>query len=178
MWVGRGIPVIHVIFGVLHFLIAWLFGLPLLLITIPLHLLYAACSRRDRSPDAPAPKLSWVGRRKYHDIACASFFFIGLLALWTSFLIHTGGDPAAAVGMGVIGPFGIPLAVALVLGPGLSLLLWRNELLLILAVITIVVFAELGGRGFERWPAILLPLAAIVIAANLVWWLGRRKTWR
>ena len=169
---------IHVIFGVLHFLIAWLFGLALLLITIPLHLLYFACRRRDRSPDAPAPKLSWVGRRKYHDIAYASFFFIALIALWTSFLTYMEPrEGAAAVGMGVIGPFGIPLAIALVLGPGLSLLLWRNELLLILAVITIIVFAELPSRGFEAWPAILLPFAAIVVAANLVW-LRRRKTWR
>jgi hypothetical protein len=178
---------IHAILIVLHYLVFILFGIQALLITIPAHLIYAVYRLANRDSKAPAPKplLPWVGRRIYHDIAFAAFFVLALIALWTSYLIHdeftlSGGstDLGAVVGIGVIGVFGIPLVISLVLGPGLSLFLWRNNLLLILLILSIVVFLIVGNLGFEKWPVILLPFAVILTASSLVWWVRLRRTWK
>ena len=178
---------IHAILCVLHYLVFILFGIQALLITIPAHLIYAVYRLAYRDSKAPAPKplLLWVGRRVYHDIAFAAFFVLALIALWTSFLIHheftVSGGPGgldAAVGIGVIGVFGIPLVISLVFGPGLSLFLWRNHLLLILSILTIVMFVVIGNLPYERWPTILLPFAVILMAAILVWFARLRRTWK
>ncbi len=176
---------IHLILCGLHYLIAMLFGLAALLITIPAHLIYAAYRWKNRDLNAPKATSPWTGRRVYHDIAFSSFFVLSLIAFWTSYLVHheftvSGGstDLGAAIGMGVIGLFGVPLVVALVLGPGLSLFLWRNYLLLILSILTIVVFVIIGNLGIERWPMILLPFAVILMAATLVWCVRLRRTWK
>jgi len=178
---------IHAILCILHYLVFLLFGIQALLITIPAHLIYAVyrLAYRDSKAATPKPLLLWVGKRIYHDIAFAAFFVLALIALWTSYLIHdeftlSGGstDLGAVVGIGVIGVLGIPLVISLVLGPGLSLFLWRNNLLLILSILTIAVFIIIGNLGFEGWPVILLPFAVILTASALVWWVRLRRRWK
>ena len=177
---------IHAILCVLHYVVFILFGVQALLITIPAHLIYAVYRLAYRDSKAPAPKplLLWVGRRVYHDIAFAAFFVLVLIALWTSYLIlisisdGTTDDLPVLIPLGVGVIAGIPLLIALVLGPGLSLFLWRNHLLLILSILTIVMFVVIGNLPYERWPTILLPFAVILMAAILVWFARLRRTWK
>lgn len=177
---------IHAILLFLHYLVFILFGIQALLITIPAHLIYAVYRLANRDSKAPAPKplLLWVGRRVYHDIAFAAFFVLVLIALWTSYLILISISDGTTDDLPVLIPLavgviaGIPLLIALVLGPGLSLFLWRNNLLLILSILTIAVFLIIGNLGFEKWPVILLPFAVILTASVVVWWVRLRRTWR
>ena len=178
---------INAVLCILHYVVFILFGIKALLFTVPAHLVYIVyrLASRDSKTTASKPLLLWVEKRVYHDIAFAAYFVLALIAVWTSYLIHhefavSGGskDLGAAVGIGVIGVFGIPLLISLVLGPGLSLFLWRNNLLLIISTLTFLVFLIIGNLSFERWPMILLPFAVILMAAILVWFARLRRFWK
>jgi len=59
-----------------------------------------------------------------------SFRVLGLISLWVSFILFGGGDTSGlggVIGFLVILPLGIPLLLAIPLGPGLSLIVGRND---------------------------------------------------
>jgi hypothetical protein len=93
-----------------------------------------------------------ISRRRLHDIAYISYIILGLISLWTASL-----EPEPnVIGMGVLIPFGIPLLLALILGPGISLYLWRDYRLVGLTILTIVIGIVLGNFMEATWYAYLL----------------------
>lgn len=120
------------------------------------------------------PRLSEGTRR---DIAYFSFMALGLIALWTAYLIHSevqaaGGGTSGVdgvLGFLVVIPLGIPLLLALVFGPGLSILLGRDRRLMALTVLTVALMVALGALGYAAWPYVLLVYAVVCWAIDLSW---------
>jgi hypothetical protein len=126
------------------------------------------------------PRFSPVTR---HNIAYFSFLVLGLIALWTAYLIHSevqaadGGTSGVdgVLGFLVLIPLGIPLLLALVFGPGLSILLWRDPRLVTLTFITVVLIVALASLGYARWPALLFTYVAVCWAIDLLWLVRYRR---
>ena len=128
------------------------------------------------------PKLSQEAR---HNIAYFSFMILGLISLWTAYLVHSEVSAAGGGTSGVDGvlgflvfiPLGIPLLFALVFGPGLSMLLWPDRRLVALAALTFGVLVALASFGYAAWAYFLFPYAALCLASSL-WWIirGRRHS--
>lgn len=126
------------------------------------------------------PRFSPVTR---HNIAYFSFMVLGLIAFWTAYLIRSEVQAAGGGTSGVDGvlgflvliPLGIPLLLALVFGPGLSMFLWRDSRLMTLTVITLVLMVALASLGYAAWPALLFPYAAVCWAIDLLWLVRYRR---
>ena len=126
------------------------------------------------------PSFSQVTR---HNIAYFSFMALGVIAFWTAYLVHSEVQAAGGGTSGVDGvlgflvliPFGIPLLVPLVFGPGLSTLLWRDRRLVTFTVITVVLVFALGSFGYATWPYLLFPYAAVCWAIDLLWLIRYRR---
>lgn len=111
------------------------------------------------------------------DIAYCSFMTLGFIAFWTGYLIHSevraaGGRTSGVdgvLGFLVLIPLGIPLLLALVFGPGLSLLLWSDRRLMALTVLTLALMVALGAVGYATWPYLLFFYAAVCWAIDLSW---------
>ena len=121
--------------------------------------------------------MPWFSQVTRHNIAYFSFMVLGLIAFWTAYLIHSEVQAARGGTSGVDGvlgflvliPFGIPLLVALVFGPGLSMFLWRDRRLVTLTVLTVALVIALGILGYAAWPILLFPYAAVCWAIDLLW---------
>ena len=120
------------------------------------------------------PRLSQGTRR---DIAYFSFMTLGLISFWTAYLVHSeiqaaGGGTSGVdgvLGFLVLIPLGIPLLLALVFGPGLTLFLGRDRRLIALTVLTGALIVALGALGYATWPYLLFPYAAVCWAIDLSW---------
>ena len=74
-------------------------------------------------------------KKTRYGIAYASFVVLALISCWTCYLTYSvlrasGGASdglAPAIGFFVLIPFGIPLLVALILGPGMTILFFRRD---------------------------------------------------
>lgn len=108
-----------------------------------------------------------------------SFLTLGLLSAWAAGLayVYRGDDVDAAIGFGTI-PCVMPYLAALVLGPGLSLVLlvrWRDRLLMAAMGWLLLVFVAFPDPKDEfLW----VPLAAYGAGATtlgLFWLLKARK---
>jgi hypothetical protein len=75
----------------------------------------------------------------------------------------------------VIIPFGIPLLLALILGPGLSVFLWRDYRLMTLTVLSSGVVIALNILREENWFTLLIPYGAICTAMGIIWFTKYRK---
>jgi cytochrome bd-type quinol oxidase subunit 2 len=126
------------------------------------------------------PKFSEEAR---HNVAYFSFMILGLISLWTAYLVHSEITAASGGTSGVDGvlgflvyiPLGIPLLLALVLGPGLSMLLWNDRRLVTLATMTLGLLVALVTLGYAAWPFLLLPYSALCLAISLLWILRYRR---
>jgi hypothetical protein len=126
------------------------------------------------------PRLSPVTR---HNIAYFSFMALGLIAFWTAYLMHSeiqaaGGGTSGVdgvLGFLVLIPLGIPLILALIFGPGLSILLWRDRRLATLTVVTLLLVVALASLGYATWPLLLFPYAAVCWAIDILWLVRYRR---
>ena len=113
----------------------------------------------------------WISLRTLHDIAYISYIILGLVSLWTASL-----EPEPnIIGFLVLIPFGIPMLLALVLGPGISLFLWRDYRLVGLTMLTIGTVIALNTLREETWLAFLIPYGAICTAMGIIWFTKYRK---
>jgi hypothetical protein len=118
-----------------------------------------------------------------HNIAYFSFMALGLIAFWTAYLIHSelqaaGGETSGVdgvIGFLVLIPLGIPLLLALVFGPGLSILLWRDRRLVTLTVVTLLLMVALASLGYATWPMLLFPYATLCWAIDILWLVRYRR---
>jgi hypothetical protein len=168
-----------------YFFPVWsLFGLPALAILVSALLVKLPPSKEvEVPPPTGTARKPRISRRALHDTAYISFIVLGLICFWTSYFVYmeiraaggsTGGVDGV-LGFLVILPFGIPLLLALILGPGLSVFLWRDYRLMTLTVLSIASVLALGNLGYKTWP-ILLPLyAAVCITIGLMWFIKYRS---
>ena len=159
-------------------------GLPALAILLSALLVKLPPSRKAEVPPlkevARKPRISLRAR---HDIAYISFMVLGLISLWTAYFVHSeiqaaGGSTGGVdgvLGFLVIIPFGVPLLLALILGPGLSVFLRRDYRLLALTVLSIALVIALGNLGYKIWPVLLPPYAAVCMTIGLVWFIKYRR---
>jgi hypothetical protein len=115
-----------------------------------------------------------ISQRARHDIAYVAFTILGLIAIWTSYWVHVDPDPGV-IGFLVLIPFGIPLLLALILGPVLSVLLWRDVRLMTLTVLSIAMLAALSVLDEAAWPIPLSLYAAVCLTTGLVWFVKHRR---
>jgi hypothetical protein len=161
----------------LHGLVAFAFLVWALLIKLP-------PSKEVEAPPSTAPASQpRISQRTRHDIAYVSFIILGLISFWTSYFVHSeikaaGGQTGGVdgvLGFLVIIPFGIPLLFALILGPGLSVLLRRDYRLMTLTALSIALVTALSNLGYETWPVLLAPYAAACVTIGLAWFGKYRK---
>ncbi len=150
-----------------------LWGLPhLVIFALAMHI------KVERSTKAVAwargPRSTW------HDIAYGSFLFLGLMSLYTWIILvfvagpSGGGDTvAAAIGFLVAVPFGIPILLAMLMGPGLSLVLWRDYRLGTLTVLTLIFLILVGI--LESWGILLIVYGAACLTVGVLWFAKYRK---
>jgi hypothetical protein len=152
-----------------------LFGLPALAILVSAMLVKLPPSKEVEVPPptgtARKPKIS---KRALHDIAYISFMVLGLIAIWTSYWAYVDPDPGV-IGFLVIIPFGIPLLLALILGPGLSMILWRDVRLLTLTMLSIAMLIALELLRVKDLPIPLSIYAAVCMTISLAWFVKYRR---
>lgn len=168
-----------------YFSTVWsLFGLPALAILVSALLVKLPPSKEvEVSPSTGAARKPRISQRARHDIAYISFMVLGLISLWTSYFVHseiqaaggrTGGVDGV-LGFLVIIPFGIPLLLALILGPGLSVFLRRDYRLMTLTVLSIALVIALSNLGYRTWPMLLSLYAAVCMTFGLIWFIKYRR---
>jgi hypothetical protein len=103
---------------------------------------------------------------------------MALLTSYTGLWLPEHPDRAAALGFGVLIPFGVPMLIALVLGPGLSIFLLREWLLPTFGALTAIPLTlaltdrwDFAG-GFLRWYMLIYPVP--LVAFSLRWFFQRR----
>ena len=93
---------------------------------------------------------------------------LGLIAIWTSYWAYVDPDLGVIFFLVII-PFGIPLLLALILGPGLSMILWRDVRLLTLTILSIAMLIVLEFLRVKDLPIPLCLYAAVCMTTSLVW---------
>jgi len=134
-------------------------------------------------PPTGHPRKPRLSQRARHDIAYVSFMVLGLISFWTSYFIYSEiqaargetGGVNGVLGFLVIIPFGIPLLFALILGPGLSVFLWRDYRLMTLTMLSIALVIALGNLGYETWVALLVPYGVVCTAISFIWFTKYRR---
>lgn len=159
-------------------------GLPALAILVSTLLVKLPPSQGvEMPPPNGAARKPMISSRTRHDIAYVSFMVLGLIALWTSYFVYseiqaaggrTGGVDGV-LGFLVIIPFGIPLLLALILGPGLSVFLWRDVRLMTLTLLSIGLVIALANLGYKAWPMLLPPFGAVCVTIGLAWFIKYRR---
>lgn len=122
--------------------------------------------------------------RALHDKAYISFMVLGLISFWTSFHFYheikvsggnTDGAPAILV-FAVFLPCGIPLLLALIFGPFLSVIHCQDDCrLMTLTVISIALVIALGNFGYETWSMFLAVYATLCMTIGLIWFVKYRR---
>jgi hypothetical protein len=123
-------------------------------------------------------------KRTLHDIAYISFMVLGLISFWTSFHFYheikvsggsTSGAPAILVFV-VFMQHGITLLLALIFGPGLSVIHCQDDYrLMTLTVISIALVIALGNFGYETWSMFLAVYATVCMTIGLIWFVKYRR---
>lgn len=159
-----------------YFYTVWsLGGLPALAILVLALLVKLPPSKEvEIPPPTGVARKPRISQRARHDIAYISFIVLGLIAIWTSYWAHVDPDPGV-IGFLVIIPFGIPLLFALILGPGLSVFLWRDYRLMTLTVLTIALLIALGNLGYKTWSMLLSLYGTVCMTIGLIWFVKYRK---
>ncbi len=110
--------------------------------------------------------------RVKRNVAYLSFMFLGLVSLWSAYVLGPGqsGDDgsgaAGSFGFLVFIPFALPAAVALLAAGTLSLLLWPEWRPLSLLALTIVFGLYMGGSfDLHRLPWLTYGSIVTVFAA-------------
>ena len=122
-------------------------------------------------------------KRALHDKAYISFMVLGLISFWTSFHfyheVNAGGSTGGVGGLllfVVLVPCGIPLLLALILGPGLSVVHCLDDYrLMTLTVISIALVIALGNFGYETWSMFLAVYATLCMTIGLIWFVKYRR---
>lgn len=115
-----------------------------------------------------------ISQRTRHDIAYISFIVLGLIAIWTAYWALVDPDPGV-IGFLVLIPFGIPLLLALVLGVGLSMVLWHDFRLITLTVLSMAMLVAVNSLPLKAFPIPLFAYAAACITMGLVWFTKYRR---
>jgi hypothetical protein len=123
-------------------------------------------------------------KRALRDKAYISFMVLGLISFWTSFHFYheikvsggnTDGAPAILVFV-VFLPCGIPLLLALIFGPFLSVNHCQDDYrLMTLTVISIALVIALGNFGYETWSMFLAVYATLCMTIGLIWFVKYRR---
>lgn len=151
-------------------------GLPTLVILVSaLFVKLPPSKEMEIPPTTGTARKPRISKRALHDIAYVSFMILGLISIWTSYWAYVDPDPGV-IGFLVIIPFGIPLLLALVLGPAISLYLWRDHRLGALTMLTIGVVIALDTLREVTWSAFLIPYGAICMAIGIIWFTKYRRT--
>jgi hypothetical protein len=159
-----------------YFSTVWsLFGLPALAILVSALLVKLPPSKEvEVPPPTGTARKPRISRRALHDIAYTSFVVLGLIAIWTSYWAYVDPDPGV-IGFLVIIPFGIPLLLALILGPGLSIVLWHDLRLMTLTALSIAMLIALEFLRVKDLPIPLSLYAAVCMTISLVWFVKYRR---
>lgn len=163
----------------------FLFGIPAALLFVWAMLIGLPGLFKDVEVARPPETTADSGRSKHkkQNIAYISFLVLGMISLWTSYIVgseiqaaggNTGGIPGV-LGFLVIIPFGIPLLVALTLGPGISLFQVDDFRLIALTLLSIGLVMLLAVFGYETWPILLSTYGAICTATGLLWFTRHQK---
>ena len=120
----------------------------------------------------------WTRRRAPRDIAYAAFIVLGLIALFEAyFFFGVAGDNEdsfyALLSFGII-IWGLPFLIAVLLGPCLSIFLWRDYRLAILLAASVAELAGLVYSPHNFWAWILVPYGALSLGFGLLWF-GRDR---
>jgi len=135
-------------------------------------------------PPTEAVEKPGISKRALHDIAYISFMILGLISFWTSYFIYSeiqaaGGSTSGVpgiLGFLVIIPFGIPLLLALIFAPGLSVVHCRDDYrLMTLTVISVALVIALNGLGYETWSMFLPAYATVCMTIGLIWFVKYRR---
>jgi MFS family permease len=134
-------------------------------------------------PPTEAVEKPGTRKRALRDKAYISFMVLGLISFWTSFHFYHGGVaggstssvPAILVFV-VFVPCGIPLLLALIFGPGLSVVHCRDDYrLMTLTAISIALVIALNGLGYETWAMFLAVYATVCMTIGLIWFVKYRR---
>lgn len=97
-------------------------------------------------------------------LAYTSFRLLGLISFWASYLFWgITNVPDGIIGFGIILPFGIPILILTILGPALSLFLWRCRNLMILTSLSVLLVILMSVLSYATWSAILIIYGATCI---------------
>jgi len=121
-------------------------------------------------------------RDKAKRVVYISFRVLGLISLWVSFLtfgaVDTSGLPGV-IGFMVILPLGIPLLLAILLGPGLSLIVGRNDRCLMsmtgLTILLVILSGVVGARALSPL-FFAYGIACMTIGAKWITKMNKRGT--
>jgi hypothetical protein len=119
-------------------------------------------------------------RRTRLNLAYGAYAFLGLVALWTSLITWGGGEGAAAGAVFfVIFPLGLPILAAIPLALILSIVLWREWPLPVLAMLTIglgcVVYLVEIMVVEDRVIYTLIPFYALTALGPAAYWFFKRR---
>ena len=127
----------------------------------------------------------WTRKRVAHDIAYAAYIVLGLIALYMASIFHTlsqgrpeGEDSYYALLVIWAMIFGIPLLIAVLLGPCLSIFLWQDYRLAILVAASIVEFAGWVYAPHDFWAWFLFPYGALSLGFGVLWFTRERRSFR
>lgn len=161
-----------------------LYGVPALVVLVSALLVETPPAAESAGgPPTGAPEGKRARKRTLLDIAHVSFMVLGLISAWAAHVVHDtlADDVYAALGFLVFVPCGIPLLLALALGPGLSFVLWRNPRLMALTVLSIALLVVAGTTRLSQslldhgaWPVLLALHAAACTLVGLHWFVKGR----
>jgi hypothetical protein len=128
-------------------------------------------------------KITTFSQVTRYNIAYFSFMVLGAISFWTAYLTYTelkaaGGETSGVdgvLGFLVFLPLGIPILLALIFGPGFSIVMGRDSRLMTLTVLTLVLIFALVISGYTTWPLPLFPYAAICWVVDFLWLIKYRR---
>ena len=127
----------------------------------------------------------WTRKRVAHDIAYAAYIVLGLIALFVASNFYglsqgraEGEDSYYALLVIWVIILGIPFLIALLLGPCLSIFLWRDCRLAMLVVASILEFAGWVYARYDFWAWILFPYGVLSLGFGLLWFTRERRSFR
>ena len=116
----------------------------------------------------------WPRKEAIHNLVYVSFAVLGLFALivatFFAIAFDDSGDTQYTTLIFMTFILGIPFAIAILLGPCLSVFFWRDTSLMLLLVATAIVYMMLSTTSLQHWQWILFPYGALCL------WSGVQRT--